>query len=196
MKTIEETFAEYLKEFKTNIVKAVLGMFEQDKGVQPVVFGLVIHENKPALAVLQGLAELFDSDEGKEQAARIIREASTTIKPLALCFVSEGWISEKAFSDYESVVDKDGNYREGVVRPADDPNRKEIIMMLFETHDKEAFVHFEMIRDGEEVTLQERLNVDWEPKKGNVKGRFMNLLGENYAELAQSIKTNLANSQN
>ncbi len=195
MKTIEETFAEQLKEFKADILKAVKARFADDKGLDPVVFGLMLHEGKPALGILEGLAEFFTSDENKELAAQIIKESTHKIKPLALCFVSEGWAAEKPSSEYDAIIDKDGNYREGVVRPVDDPNRKEIVLLMFETHDKEAFVQLNIIRNGDDVTLDEVTNTDWEPKKHR-QGRFANLLQDNYAELAQTIKTNLANSQN
>lgn len=195
MKTIEETFAEQLKEFKADILKAVKARFADDKGLDPVVFGLMLHEGKPVLGIIEGLAEFFTSDENKELAAQVIKDTALKIKPLALCFVSEGWASEKPMTEYDAVVDKDGNYREGVVRPIDDPNRKEIILLLFETHDKEAFVQLDIIRNGEEVSLNEVTNTDWEPKKHRA-GRFANLLQENYEELAQTIKTNLSNSQN
>lgn len=196
MKTIEETFEEHLKDFKKNITKGVIDRFNDEGGLNPVVFALILHEGKPALAILEGLAELFISDEGKEQAAQIIKETATTIKPLAVCFVSEGWAAEKPLSEYDSVIDKDGNYREGVVRPIDDPNRKEVLLLMFETHNKESFVQLNIIRDGENVSLQEDTDVDWVLKKEKRKGRFANLLDENYAELVQKIKTNLSNSQN
>lgn len=195
MKTIEEIFMDHVQDFKKNIVHAATERFKDEKGLEPVVFALVMHEGKPALAILEGLAQFFTSDENKELAAEVIKEHTSKIKPLALCFLSEGWVSEKPLTEYDSVIDKDGNYREGVIRPIDDPNRKEVLLLMFETHDKEAFVQFDMIRNDDDVILKETTNTDWELKK-HKKGRFANLLQENYEELAQTIKTNLANSKN
>lgn len=196
MKTIEEIFMEHIQQFKRNIIHAATERFKDEKGLEPVVFALVMHEGKPALAILEGLAAFFTSDENKELAAKVIKESTSKIKPLALCFVSEGWASTKSFDQYESVVDSEGNYREGVIRPKDDPDRKEILMLIFETHNKESFVNFEILREGEEVTLKELSNPNWQAKKGDFKGRFANLLEDNYSELAQTIKDNLSKSQN
>lgn len=194
VKTEKEMLAEHLNNFSDDVTQIITESFKKDKGVNPTVFALMLKNNTLGIGILAGLGQFFTSDQGKEMAARIIKEASKELKPVALAFASEAWISEKAFSDYQSVVDEDGNYREGIIRPSEDPNRKEILMLNFETFDQECFHYFDIIRDGENVSLKKSIcSEGWKPKKSEVKGRFMNLLEENYSELAQFVKEQLKN---
>lgn len=197
MKTIKELYQEHLAKFKTDIKEMVKDAVEKDGGLDPVVFALVLSGDKIGIAVLTGLGELFTSDEGKDVAAMAMKELSNQIKPVAIAFASEAWASAKSFDDYTSVIDEDGNYREGVIRPVDDPNRKEILFINWETFDQEASDTWDMIRNNGKLELKESITTDWVPKgELNKEGRFANILTDNYSEMAMILQEQLKNSKN
>lgn len=198
MKTVQETFNELLTHFANDTVQLVTNIFKDEKRLDPVVIGMVIKDGKPGIAILEGLAPFFRNDQSKELAARIIKEAAKEIKPVAIMFATEAWLSVKKIKDLDNIVDKDGNYKEGVTRPADDPDRKEVIMIYMETFDKEGFYYFDIIRNGEEVSLKKRdCSEGWVPKGTHIlKSRFGDLLKDNYNEMAESIRKDLEKSVN
>lgn len=197
MKTIQEEYQAKLNDFKEMIIDSTQEMFKEHGGIDPTVFGLVIKDGTLHIGILGGLGEMFVSDEGKDVAAQIIKKMSKELKPIALAFISEAWASENPGTNYDAVVDKDGNYREGVVRPIDDPNRKEILFINFETHDKEAFIQWDMVPKGEEKVLELKISSDWDKKREvHLRGRFSGLLEENYSELAKMLGDKLKDSKN
>jgi hypothetical protein len=197
MKTIQEQYQEHLVSFRAIIKDMVKDMVKEHGGVDPVVFALILKDNKVAIGVLAGLGELFTSDQGKDLAAEAMKKLNEEIKPIAIAFVSEAWASIKAEGEYDSVIDPSGNYREGVVRPADDPNRKEMIFINWETFDQQAMDTWEMVRNGDDLQLKKAHTDDWKPKDPKTKsGRFTNILTDNYSELAKILGEQLKNSQN
>lgn len=198
MKTVQETFNELLTRFADDTIQLVTNIFKQDKRLDPVVIGMVIKDGKPGIAILEGLAPFFRNDQDKELAARIIKEAAKEIKPVALMFATEAWLSERKREDLDKIVDEDGNYKKGVTRPSEDPNRKEVLMIHLETFDKEGFHYFDIIRDGEKVSLTKREGSEgWAPKGTHMlKSRFGDLLKDNYSEMAESIRKDLEKSTN
>ena len=131
-KTIQEIFNNHLNDFAIDIVRFTTGMFETDKRLDPIVMALTIKEGKLSIAVLAGLGQFFTNDHGKEVAARIIKEAAKEIKPVAIAFATEAWISEKSVEEIDKILDKDGSYKEGIVRPSEDPKRREVLMIHLE----------------------------------------------------------------
>lgn len=197
MKTIQEEYQQHLVKFKDQIKDMVKTAIKEDGGLDPVVFALVLSGDKIGIAVLAGLGDLFVSDQGKELAVKVMKELSKEVKPVAIAFASEAWASIAPADGYDSVIDPNGNYREGVVRPADDPNRKETLFINWETFDQESSDVWEMIHNGDIIELKESTSTDWVPKgKLNKGGRFTNILTDNYSELAMMLGDKLKDNKN
>ena len=188
MRTLKEEYKKKINDFRDDVEEMVKHRFMNDKVIHPVVFGLVIKEDKLVMTVLVGLGELFSSEDGKEQAADVIRQMNKEIKPVALAFVSEGWMA--AVKKEEEILDKKGKYISEAHMPRNNPDKKEVLMMMFETHDEEAGVFLEIKRIGELVELEDMKDgqKDWKPKSEQFKGRFSNLLQENYNEINQILE--------
>lgn len=187
MRTLKEEYKKKINEFRDDVAEMVKYKFMEDKEIHPVVFGLIIKGDNLVMTVLAGLAELFSSDEGKEKAAQIIRSMNKEIKPVALVFVSEGWMTTHETS--EEILDENGKYISEGVRPSNNPDRKEVLMLMFETFDEESHIFFEIKRIGELVELEDYKKGDWVPKsQTKPAGRFGNLLEDNYNELNQILE--------
>jgi len=198
METIQETVKKRLESFTNLIVEVVEDRFNRDKEVTPVVFGLVQKEGKFGVAILEGLAELFSGDHGKDLAAMMMKEMAKEVKPIAIAFVCEAWATEKKISDKDDILDENGKYRPGAVRPSEDPNRKEILFINFETFDHEASQQWDIVKNeaGEKV-LNVNIKAQWTKKGAQIiGGRFQDLLQENYSEMAQTLKKELENHVN
>jgi len=198
MKTLKEEYKQKISDFAKDVEEMITHRFMEDKIIHPIVFGLIIKGDKLVMTVLSGLGELFDSDAGKEQAAQIIKSMSKELKPVALAFISEGWMSSHAVTDMDSLVDENGDYHENAVRPSQDPNRKEVLMVMLETFDEEASVFIEIKRIGELVELEDFQRTDWCKKTSMFKGRFANMLEDNHNEINQVLQKmlNKKESQN
>ena len=187
MRTLKEEYKKTINDFRDDVAELVKHKFMQDKVIHPVVFGLIIQGDKLIMTVLAGLGELFETEEGKERAAQVIRSMSKEIKPIALVFVSEGWMSSHATS--EEILDENGKYISEAVRPANNPNRKEVLMLMFETFDEESHIFLEIKRIGELVELEDFQTGDWVPKSTTKpSGRFANMLQDNYSEINQILE--------
>ena len=198
MKTIQEEIQEHVVEFKNEITRVVIKRFNEDKEITPIVFALILEDKKPKIGILAGLERFFSDPDSKNIAAQLIKESSNVIKPIAIAFICEGWgASYHKDEDISKIIDQNGNYIDESVTPKNNPNRKEILFMSFETYDQKAAVMMEIVRDGEEVSLKEMSNNDWEPKKEEkYKGKFADLLKENYSAMAEELKESLSKSQN
>jgi hypothetical protein len=191
MKTAREKYSNYLNAFKDQITDMVTEGFIRDNGVHPILFALVIKDGKLGITILAGMAELFRSDEGKEMAAKLMRQMAEHVKPVALAFVSEAWMVDYNLKNGEKpdILDEDGNYKEGIARPKEHPNKKEILMINFETHDRFAFHYMNIIRGKDRPELTDYMLEDWTPKeKVEITGKFMNLLEDNWSELEEILR--------
>lgn len=195
MRTLKEEYKKKINDFRDDVEEMIKHRFMDDKVIHPVVFGLVIKEDKLVMTVLMGLGELFASEDGKEQAAEIIRKMNKEIKPVALAFVSEGWMA--AVKKEEDVLDKNGKYLSENHMPRNNPDKKEVLMMMFETHDEEVGIFLEIKRIGELVEIEDMKGTskEWMPKSKKDKGRFSNLLQENYSEINQLLEKILSKKE-
>jgi len=191
MKTINEKAQEAIEDFEDKIKSMVTGIFKKDGKFEPTVFMLVVRDGQLAVGIIPDIGKLFDTDEGKELAAHLIRKINEELKPIALAFASEGWCLKKN----KDEVDDDGKF-EGA-RPSEHPDREEILFVTLETHDKCAAIHWDIVRtivpDGE---LIEKLAQPWSKKGDHYAGRFSNLLTDNYGELAQLSDELIKNNKN
>jgi len=179
MKNIKVNLKEELEGFKEQIVELIHETFDNDGEVKPTMFALIIHNDKLHIALLAGLAELFVSEKGKDIAADVIKDFTKDIKPMAIAFVSEGWMVESEIN----------------INASESTARKEIIMINFETYDKESSVFLEILRDKTQASLKLIHDLDWRKKEKN-SSRFSNLLEENYSELAQWVSKQLESKHN
>lgn len=200
VKTIREQFEEELVLFKTNVQLMVKDIFTTEKTIEPMLFTLIIKEDKLVVAILGGMGAFFNSDEGKMAAAQVMRKFNKEMKPLATAFVCEGWARILNIEDTKSYVNADGDLVDPLnIRPSQADDKKEVLMFMFETYDKEASVHYEIKRkpyDEEDAELHKVMDMDWASKKeGHVGGIMADLLQDNYDVFAQMIK-NINNKEN
>jgi hypothetical protein len=195
MKTLKEEFEKNLTDFRSMVIEMATDKFNEDKGIEPTLFGLIVKDNKMALVVLVGLGELFVNDQKKDLASIIIKEVTKELKLLAVCLITEAWAA-KAPINFESVIDAEGNYIEGAVRASEHPDKKETLTMNFESNKQEAFECLQIIREGENVSLKKLYSENWKDKKPGKKGRFKDLVMEDYSEFTQQLKTILKDNQN
>ena len=199
MKTAQEEFTEEVNKFSEEVMNITKGMFNENKQINPVVFALVYQENgRLAVAVLDGLGELFTSSEGKDMAAEVIRKVGKELKPICIAFCSEAWASHYGGMDRSKVVDENGDFREGIPAPSEDPNRREVLMIHIETFEKESFTYWNIEKEnGSRVLVDSDMSKGWTDKKvGPQAGRFSGLLQENHSEWAKTLQKSLKLSLN
>ena len=195
MVTIQEKYEESINTFKKEIIEMVQHMYAENKEeFAPIVFGLILKDGKLGIAVMLGLGEMMTSPEGKRQAAQAIKEIGDKIKPIAIAFACEGYMTIHKASTPLTAVDKDGNLVSTVLPPSKDPNRIEALMINFETHDKSAFRHWEI--DKKRALHSTLPGKDWMPKDPTEEGIFTNLLTTNNTELADFLKEQLKTNMN
>jgi len=197
MLTVQEEYQKSIDEFKDIVISMVVAKFKDEGEVTPVVFGLCKVGDKHQIAVLLGLHQFFQKDVDKEAAAEIIKQFSKELKPLAICYISECWMTKYDLN--EEPVDKDGNYKEDTLKPSQHPNRQEVLILKFETHDKECNIMYEIVRKDNKVDLTTSTvsQLDWENKpKTYTRGLFDDLLKDNYSEYAQGLQETLKNKTN
>jgi len=167
-----------LLKFSDDISRIAKETFETYQEAAPTVLSLFYDKKAGdfSIASLGGLEEYFVSSEAKEDAAKIIQRFNQNVKPIATAFISESWMSVLSLEE------------EPTVSPSKDPNRKEILMIIFETFDTECVKMWEIVRNNGEVSLED-LDINskgWVPK-GATKGIFSDMLKENYDETAKKL---------
>lgn len=195
MKTEKDYINEELSKFKEQVTEIIRQEFEETGELHPVLFGLIINEEKLAIVVLAGLGSLFVSESGKDAALKAMREFSKELKPVAIAFASEGWMSKYSIEQSKELLNEDGSYKDPAMRPELDPDRIEVLMINFETYDQDAYSYYEAIREVDGVRLKVFHERDWD-NKGENKGRFSDILQENYSQLAELARKFLSNRHN
>jgi hypothetical protein len=183
-------FEKEIESFRKEISENVKNMFNETGSVEPILFALTYNQGKFKIGVLMGLERFFISDEGKEAAVLIMRKFNEETKPLAIALATEGWMS--IYEKDDNPLDKDGFYAKGKVRPSQDPKRKEVVNISFETYNQKAFECWEIVRE-ENVQLSSMVSQGWELKENEFSGTFMSLLKENYdyiSKLVENISLN------
>jgi hypothetical protein len=190
MEIIQTTYEKELVKFKSEICRITENVFNDRQEFPPTLFALIFKDDKFMVTVLDDLAKFFVTEAGKDLASEMIAKFNKEVKPLATAFITEGWMSVYDKSESDNIIDEDGNYKKNIVRPSDDPKRKEVLNISFESYNKTAFQMWEIKRDSNNTpTLVLSNTLDWESKeKGNVRGRFSEMLSENYSEFAQQLK--------
>lgn len=195
MKTIEEELKNEVDSFSEHIIEVALKNFASDLSpnaqLEPGLFGLVQKEpGKWGIAVLGGLHMLFQDEGSKNLAAMVMRKFCTESKSLATIFVSEAMMSRRD----KDAVDENGNLKEGIPRPLEDPEADEVLVFQIETHDSTRLITYG-IYPGR--ILGERNDSGWLRKDQSGKGgRFDNILKDNYSAFSQEISNMLNQSKN
>ena len=197
VKTIQERYKEELDRFKHGIIEMSKRAFHDNGGLNPVMYALVIKEDKLIVSVLQGLYELFHTASEKKKAVEIMKKFNEEMKPIAIAFVSEGWASIVSEEDMKNMFDQYGNYIDPSMRPSNDADKVEVIMVHFETHDQSAVNYLKINRDVYPVALEDFESQDWMPKEdAMIDGLFTDLLQQNYSEINQWLEKELNQKHN
>jgi len=197
MKTIQERYKEELNRFKNGIIEMTKVAFHENGGVNPVMYALVIKEDKLIISVLQGLWELFNTQSEKHKAVEIMKQFNAEMKPISIAFVSEGWAKVLSEDEMSKMFDEYGNYLDPSMRPSASEDKIEVIMVHFETHDQSAVNYIKINRDVYPVALEDFESRDWTAKEESVvDGLFSDLLQENYSEMTQWLEKELNQKHN
>lgn len=192
MKTIQENINKNIEAFKSIIKDSVEERFKEDNSVEPVAFGLVMKDDKFGIAIIGGLEALFVSNETKRLLPAVMEKLTTEIKPIALAFVTEAW---QVIANPKDVLNPDGSYKTGL-SASTHPDRKESVVINFETHDKVSVTSWLIDRSNEKVKLDLIFDQPLEVKDPKNNDNFGNLLKKNYSEVAQKLEVELKNSMN
>lgn len=197
VKTIQERYKEELDRFKRGIIEMTKTAFDENGGVNPVMYALVIKEDNLIISVLQGLWELFNTQPEKHKAVEIMKQFNAELKPIAIAFVSEGWAKIVGEEEMKNMFDKYGNYLDPGMRPSLSEEKIEVIMLHFETHDRSAVEYVKINRDVYPVKLEDFEGYDWKSKDEElIDGLFTDLLQENYSEMNQWLEKELSKKYN
>lgn len=197
VKTIQERYKEELDRFKNGIIEMTKTAFHENGGVNPVMYALVIKEDKLIISVLQGLWELFNTQSEKHKAVEIMKQFNAEMKPIAIAFVSEGWAKIVGEEEMKNMFDEYGNYIDPGMRPSLSEEKIEVIMLHFETHDQSAVEYVKINRDVYPVKLEDFEGYDWKSKDEElIDGLFTDLLQENYSEMNQWLEKELSKKYN
>ena len=186
-------FNAHTNDFKDQIHHMVKEMFESNGGINPVVFALCKPEKEGeqlVVTVLEGMAPLFNSDINKEIAAGLIRKTMTKLKPLAIAFVTEAWVivankDELSNEEFEKM-------KSGGIKPSEHPDRKEVLFITTETHNRENIMSWDITEENDKRVLsKEPFSSEmgnWSEKK--MTGKLTNFLKESYVDLVNNVELN------
>lgn len=204
MKTIQELNQKILNDFDKDVTELIIDLFKSEKEVKALLMTLNKKENELSISIMDGLESLFYNEVTKALVPDIIKDICKNIKPIATVFITEGWMVKKQTSEEISrIIDEDGNYKKDAIKPAEDPDRIEVIMLSFESYKLQKLKCIEIIRKGdsfsETVELKEMTDLDiageWKQKDDLSGGNFTNLLQEDYDEwnmyLSKQMNENL-----
>ena len=173
------TDQEIIQEFRERVTYTVENLFNEQKEVRQVLFGVRREGDNVAMIVFDGLSALFSNPLTKRIARVAIAEFITKVNPLAIAFVSEGWSVEAQSEKLD-------------VPPSEHPDKKEILYINFETQNDEAYYVWKIIRDSENnPTLEEMIKDSWRRKSFKVQGNFTHLMGEPEPTEEEKIAMNL-----
>lgn len=156
MKAINES-ANQLKEI---MLQGMFANFKKDGSVAPVFFFL--KENQPCLSLIP--PEFLSSHEGKVMFSQLLREISNDPRVTAVGLIYEAYMAcTENGSQLGKLLDS------GNLRVADLKTKQDVIVMLFDTPEREEAFIFPV--DIKNRTIGERFNMP----DGVINGLFANL---------------------
>jgi len=164
-----------------------MGQFLMREGKNvPITFSVLNQtpDNKFVMGVIPSVHELYDPND-KSAFLGFIKMIIATMRPVAIGFVTEAWLVKR---DKDKYLDKG-------MRVSEQPDKKEVVIVQVETFTGSSMTIYDIIRDGEDITL--KIDTDQEDiDKKDTEGIFTNLLKENYDKLHKEFMQNIENSKN
>lgn len=152
------------EEFKNMVISGVQKNFEMDKFIAPMLFFLILDEkNEKKLSIIP-VMDFFTDSTGKDLLSLYIENECKTKKIFSYCIVSESWMA---------IVDENEDISN--VIPSKRPDRKEIVMLLFETKHNTEMMYFDIIRNEDDAKLSELQLSDGVTGKGRFSQLLCNL---------------------
>jgi hypothetical protein len=109
----------------------------------------------------------FNNVMTKDMAADLIADMVRILKPMALCFVSEGWVTKRSVDDPTN-----GDIISGKTSVSEQPDKEEVIICVMETRSSSVTTLIPILRTNGDVRLGK------EEKMEGGKGRFTHLLAK------------------
>jgi hypothetical protein len=197
MITTKERVDKILSDFYDEINRSVINIFNQKLEVRPIVYGLLMKDSKPVIALLQGLEGFFIEDpnhsmdpeiEEKKHTVllKIMDELGKKMDLVAIAFACEGWC----------VVREKGNNK--IIDASQAPDKQEIVYINFETYDKAGISHYSIERlPGQEPHLEKLRETGIIPKGDlGASGKLMDLLKSNNDSMIRSLEKMMKNNMN
>jgi len=153
-----------------------------DNGTLPILFAFLKQENGKFNPALADLSQLHAHD--KDMYIHAVKALIKEEKPIAIGTISEAWMVKRELKEADLITS---------VHECDD--KIEAIIISIETYDSNILKVYEIIRDGDNVSLEIYKDEVIEGKE-NVKGSFTNLLQENYEEFYNELKTKIKTNVN
>lgn len=111
----------------------------------------------------------FSNNQEKERQLDLIKEMISDGKIQAFIFIGEAWMKNvDTFADAREEYKKHGSLKYA-------SNKEEVLMIQYQSFDKNIFLTAKINRDGDNVTLEEWKETNCENKTGLSGGRFDNL---------------------
>jgi hypothetical protein len=181
---LEKAFANFQK----NCKKFAQGVMEDDGQVPMTVIFLTQNDKHEFVTVFAPQLGNIHSTQDKPYFVAAVKAAITTIKPVAVALITEAWIVKRP-----NLPNFDKN-----IRPSEEPDREEVVMVQIETFKSNAMYIYDIIRHTDntiELEYDEEMSSD-SIDKTNVDGTFSNLLRENYDKFYRHLVENINKNQN
>lgn len=181
MTTSNEFYKKELDNFREIIIDLVSQAFNQDGEIYPAMFAFSIKDKHFEVAVLANIGELFAVDSTKKEAKEAMRRFAKDRKPIAIAFAAEATARTIKTEEYDSK------------NIPDDVEKKDIIMVSFETYDMQSFITWTIDKSNpERMTMLLDVDQDWSEKvEGD--GLFNDILQEDYSDVAEEIRKLMEN---
>jgi len=169
-----------IKQFHSQCINHTQRMFDEYQEVEPILFAL-----KPDGDILL-LARHFRDDSGKHMMYDIYALILAAEECQMYCFAAESWFSSHTKSKDVNIDDIDLSK---VVRPMDDPDRKEAVLVITTTRDNRYLSNvFEIKTKNDQKYLSDHLAFsDGESMRDNLK-LFDRFKGKNTKQGCESLK--------
>jgi len=180
---LDKAIAKFQKECKTFATRY---MQENQELPMVVIFLAQNDKNEFIHVVAPDIGPMHAQD--KRYFIAAVKAAITTIKPVAVALLTEAWIVKRPVG---SEIDRN-------IRPSEQPDREEVVMVQVETY-KSAGMHiYDIIRHTTgDISLEydDKTSSD-SIDKSNTEGTFSNLLKENYDKFYREIVESINKNQN
>ena len=163
MADVKQLTSQDIERIATN---GIIANFEKDKSITPICM-LLDKDNKLAV-----FPTIVNSVEDKEHLSNVlIPSAIQQTGASVLALISEAWMSEPK---KEKDALKASLLENGMIKPSEDPDRKEVIILTIETIASSKMIMWSIIREeNEEPRLELNASLD---KDVELRGRYSNLL--------------------